>query len=108
MILTTTHAIEGRAIETYLGIVTAEVVYGSNFLRDWFAGVRNIVGGRTGSYEQVFQKGHDRAMQELTDRAKRLRADAVVGIAVQTGSITVDEKGALLLITATGTAVKFD
>lgn len=105
MILSTTHTIQGRQIEAYAGIVTAEVVYGSNFLRDWFASIRNIVGGRTASYEQVFEKGQERALQELTARAKKLRADAIVGISVQTGSISVDENGALLLITATGTAV---
>ncbi|MEM6446546.1 MAG: YbjQ family protein [Cyanobacteria bacterium J06642_2] len=106
MILSTTHEIQGQHIEAYLGIMTAEVVYGSNFLRDWFASIRNIVGGRTGSYEQVFEKGQERALQELTARAERKQADAIVGICVQTGSIVVDEKGALLLITATGTAVK--
>jgi len=106
MIITTTDIIETREVREYLGIVTAEVVYGSNALRDFFAGIRDIIGGRTGSYEEVFKKGQEDAIAELEKRARRLGADAVVGIEIDTGTINVDEKGALLLITATGTAVK--
>lgn len=106
MIVTTTDVIQGAVIETYLGIVTAEVVYGSNFLRDFFAGIRDVIGGRTGSYERLFEKGQQDAIAELQQRAQRLGADAVIGIEIDTGTINVDQKGALLLITATGTAVK--
>jgi uncharacterized protein YbjQ (UPF0145 family) len=106
MIVTTTDVIQGAAIEAYLGIVTAEVVYGSNFLRDFLAGIRDVIGGRTGSYEQLFEKGQREAILELQQRAQRLGADAVIGIEIDTGTINVDQKGALLLITATGTAVK--
>lgn len=60
MILTTTDVVQGAVVESYLGIVTAEVVYGSNALRNFFAGIRDIIGGRTGSYERVFEQGqHD-------------------------------------------------
>lgn len=106
MILTTTDIIQGAVVESYLGIVTAEVVYGSNALRDFFAGIRDIIGGRTGSYEEVFRKGQQDAISELQQRAQRLGADAVVGIEIDTGTINIDERGALLLITATGTAVR--
>ncbi|MFB8790785.1 MAG: YbjQ family protein [Potamolinea sp.] len=106
MILTTTDVIQGAVVEAYLGIVTAEVVYGTNALRDFFAGIRDVIGGRTGSYERVFEKGQQDALSELKQRAQRLGADAVVGIEIDTGTINVDQKGALLLITATGTAVK--
>lgn len=106
MIVTTTDIIQGATIEAYLGIVTAEVVYGTNALRDFFAGIRDVVGGRTGSYERVFEKGQQEAIAELQKRAQRLGADAVIGIEIDTGTINVDQKGALLLITATGTAVK--
>jgi uncharacterized protein YbjQ (UPF0145 family) len=106
MIVTTTDVIQGAVIEAYLGIVTAEVVYGSNFLRDFFAGIRDVIGGRTGSYERLFEKGQQDAIAELQQRAQRLGADAVIGIEIDTGTINVDQKGALLLITATGTAVK--
>ena len=106
MLLTTTDVIQGAVIQSYLGIVTAEVVYGSNFLRDFLASIRDIVGGRTGSYERLFEEGQRKAMEELEQRAQRLGADAVVGIAVDTGTISVDQSGVLLVITATGTAVK--
>ena len=106
MILTTTDVIQGAIVESYLGIVTAEDVYGTNAIRDFFAGIRDVIGGRTGSYEQVFQKGQQDAIAELQQRAQRLGADAVIGIEIDTGTINVDQKGALLLITATGTAVR--
>jgi uncharacterized protein YbjQ (UPF0145 family) len=106
MLLTTTDVIQGAVIQSYLGIVTAEVVYGSNFLRDFLASIRDIVGGRTGSYERLFEEGQRKAMEELEQKAQRLGADAVVGIAVDTGTINVDQSGVLLVITATGTAVK--
>jgi uncharacterized protein YbjQ (UPF0145 family) len=106
MLLTTTDVIQGAVIQSYLGIVTAEVVYGSNFLRDFLASIRDIVGGRTGSYERLFEEGQRKAMEELEQRAQRLGADAVIGIAVDTGTINVDQSGVLLVITATGTAVK--
>ncbi|BAZ19652.1 hypothetical protein NIES4073_05250 [Kalymmatonema gypsitolerans NIES-4073] len=106
MILTTTDVIQGTIIQSYLGIVTAEVVYGSNFLRDFFASIRDIIGGRTGSYERLFEEGQRKALEELERRALRLGADAVIGIEVDTGTINVDQSGVLILITATGTAVK--
>ncbi len=106
MILTTTDVIQGAVVESYLGVVTAEVVYGTNALRDFFAGIRDIIGGRTGSYEKVFKQGQEEAMAELEERARRKGADAVIGIEIDTGTINIDEKGALLLVTASGTAVK--
>jgi uncharacterized protein YbjQ (UPF0145 family) len=106
VIITTTDVVQGRTVESYLGVVTAEVVYGSNALRDFFAGIRDVIGGRTGSYERVFQRGQREALEELEQRASGLGADAVIGVEIDTGTINVDDKGALLLITATGTAVK--
>ncbi|UBF29184.1 YbjQ family protein [Kovacikia minuta CCNUW1] len=106
MILSTTDIVQGMTVTQYLGVVTAEVVYGSNALRDFFAGIRDMIGGRTGSYERVFEQGQREAIAELEKRAERLGADAVIGISVNTGTINIDETGALLLITATGTAVK--
>ncbi|MBW4533636.1 MAG: YbjQ family protein [Pleurocapsa minor HA4230-MV1] len=106
MLVTTTDTIQNQPIAAYLGVVTAEVVYGTNALRDLFAGIRDVIGGRTGSYEKVFEQGQQKAIAELKERAQRLNADAVVGIEIDTGTINVDNKGVLLLITATGTAVK--
>ncbi len=107
MLVTTTDTVQNQSIETYLGIVTAEVVYGTNVLKDFFAGIRDTLGGRTGSYEKVFEKGQQKAIEELKQRAQKLNADGVIGIEIDTGTISVDNKGVLLLITATGTAVKF-
>ena len=106
MILSTTDSLQGENIQIYLGIVTAEVVYGSNALRDFFAGIRDVLGGRTGAYERVFEKGQKDALKELEARAKRLGADAVIGVHIKTDTINIDEHGVLMLITATGTAVK--
>lgn len=106
MILSTTDVIQGATVEAYLGIVTAEVVYGSNALRDFFAGIRDIIGGRTASYERVFEQGQRDALAELEKRAERLGANAVIGIEIDTGTINLDQSGVLLLITATGTAIR--
>jgi uncharacterized protein YbjQ (UPF0145 family) len=105
MILSTTDVIQGAIVESYLGVVTAEVVYGTNALRDFFAGIRDIIGGRTASYERVFERGQQEALAELEQRAARLGANAVIGIQVDTGTINIDQTGSLLLVTATGTAV---
>ncbi len=106
MILATTDVIQGAIVDAYLGVVTAEVVYGSNALRDFFAGIRDIIGGRTGSYERVFERGHQDVLSELQQRANALGANAVIGIKMDTGSINIGETGTLLLITASGTAVR--
>jgi uncharacterized protein YbjQ (UPF0145 family) len=106
MILTTTDMLQDTQIQAYLGIVTAEVVYGSNALRDFFAGIRDIIGGRTASYERVFLQGQRDALAELEQRAKQMGANAVIGIELDTGTINIDQSGVLLLITATGTAVR--
>ncbi|NEQ32336.1 MAG: YbjQ family protein [Leptolyngbya sp. SIO4C5] len=106
MIVTTTDVLQGKVISDYRGVVTAEVVYGSNALRDFFAGIRDIIGGRTGAYERVFERGQREALEEIEQRAARLGADAVIGVRVTTDTINMDETGVLMLITATGTAVK--
>ncbi|MEM7063438.1 MAG: YbjQ family protein [Cyanobacteria bacterium P01_B01_bin.77] len=107
MILATTDTLQGKNIKQYLGIVTAEVVYGSNMLRDFFASIRDFWGGRTGSYERVFEQGQQDALKELQERASRLGADAVIGVQLKTDTINLDETGVLMLVTASGTAVKF-
>ena len=106
MILSTTDSIQGRPVQQYLGIVTAEVVYGSNMLRDFFASVWDFWGGRTGSYERVFERSQQDALKELEKRAQRLGADAVLGIQLKTDTINLDETGVLMLVTASGTAVR--
>ncbi len=108
MLITTTDTVHGYEVTEYLGIVTAEVVYGTNILRDFLAGIRDVIGGRTGSYEKVFEKGQIEAIKKLEKRAQKLAANGVIGIKVDTGTMNLDEKGVLFLITATGTAVQLE
>jgi Uncharacterized conserved protein len=104
MILTTTPTIEGRTIREYKGVVFGEVISGVNFLRDFAATIRNIVGGRSGSYEEELVNARNQAMNELADRAARLGADAVVGIDIDYE--VLGENNGMLMVTASGTAVK--
>ena len=80
MIMTTTNAIEGRPVSSYLGIVTSEVILGANVVRDFFASITDIVGGRSGAYESKLQEGREAALKELEDKARRLGSDAIIGI----------------------------
>ncbi len=105
MILTTTTAVEGRPVREYLGIVTGEAILGANIFRDLFASVRDIVGGRSGSYETVLRDARQTALAELSEEARKLGADAVVGIDLDYE--TLGQGGSMLMVTASGTAVKF-
>ena len=104
MILTTTPSVEGRTIAEYRGVVFGEVISGVNFLRDFAASIRNIVGGRSGSYEEELITARTQAMNEMSDRAARLGADAVVGIDIDYE--VLGENNGMLMVTASGTAVK--
>jgi uncharacterized protein YbjQ (UPF0145 family) len=104
MILTTTPTIEGRTIREYKGVVFGEVISGVNFIRDFAASIRNIIGGRSGSYEEELVRARNQAMDELADRAARLGADAVVGIDIDYE--VLGENNGMMMVTASGTAVK--
>ena len=104
MILTTTPTVEGRTITEYKGVVFGEVISGVNFIRDIAASIRNIVGGRSGSYEEELVKARNQAMDELANRAIEIGADAVVGIDVDYEVLGPDN--GMLMVTASGTAVK--
>lgn len=104
MILTTTPSIEGRTITEYKGVVFGEVISGVNFLRDIAANIRNVIGGRSGSYEEKLVEARDNAMNEMADKARRLGADAVVGIDIDYEVLGTDN--GMLMVTASGTAVK--
>ena len=80
MLLTTTPTIEGKPIREYKGIVTGETIIGANFMKDLFAGIRDIIGGRSGSYEKVLREAKDTALAEMEQRAASMGANAVVGI----------------------------
>ena len=104
MILSTTPTIEGRTITEYKGVVFGEVISGVNFLRDIAASIRNFVGGRSGSYEDELIKARTQAMDEMASRAMMLGADAVIGIDIDYE--VLGEGGGMLMVTASGTAVK--
>jgi uncharacterized protein YbjQ (UPF0145 family) len=104
MILTTTPSVEGRPISEYKGIVTGEAILGANIFKDLFAGIRDIVGGRSGAYEQELAKARTIAMEEMAAFATQLGADAVVGIDLDYE--TVGQGGSMLMVTASGTAVR--
>ena len=106
MILTTTPSVEGHTIKEYRGVVFGEVITGVNFIKDFAASIRNIVGGRSGSYERELIDARDQAMDEMAQRAAALGADAVVGIDIDYE--VLGENGGMLMVTASGTAVKLD
>ena len=106
MILTTTPQIEGHTIREYKGIVTGETIIGANFVKDFFAGIRDIVGGRSGSYEKVLIEAKETSMKEMTERAQRLGANAIVGIDIDYE--TVGQNGSMLMVATSGTAVVID
>ncbi len=103
MILSTTNNIEGRPVKNYLGIVTGETIIGANIVKDVFASIRDIVGGRSGSYEKVLREAKDTALKEMTENAKRLNADAILGVDLDYE--TVGNRGGMLMVTASGTAI---
>jgi len=104
MILTTTPTIEGRTIAEYKGVVFGEVISGVNFFRDFKASIRNIVGGRSGSYENELIKARSQALDEMAGRAAQLGGDTVVGIDIDYE--VLGENNGMLMVTASGTAVK--
>jgi uncharacterized protein YbjQ (UPF0145 family) len=100
--VTTTHGIEGRPASEYLGVVAGEAILGINVFKDIAAGFRNIVGGRSGKYEEELRKGRETAITEMADRAAALGADAVVGVKLDYETVG----GQMLMISASGTAVR--
>jgi uncharacterized protein YbjQ (UPF0145 family) len=103
MIVTTTNGVEGHRIVAYHGIVTGEAIFGANVFRDFFASIRDVVGGRSGSYERVLRDGRDTALREMMDEARRLGANAVVGVDLDYGAVGSNES--MMMVTASGTAV---
>jgi uncharacterized protein YbjQ (UPF0145 family) len=103
MLLTTTNNIEGRKVKQYIGIVTGEVILGANLFKDFFASIRDIVGGRSGSYERVLKEAKDNALQELTEKARAVGANAIIGVDLDYE--TLGANGSMLMVSASGTAV---
>ncbi len=91
-------------MKVYYGIVTGETIIGANFVRDFFAGIRDIIGGRSGSYEKVLREAKDTAIDEMASEAERLGANAVIGVSIDYE--TVGNNGSMLMVTCSGTAVE--
>jgi uncharacterized protein YbjQ (UPF0145 family) len=106
MIITTTPNIEGKPIREYLGVVTGEAVLGANLFRDLFAGIRDIVGGRSGSYEKELKKAREIAFEAIQTQASALGANAVVGVDIDYE--VLGEKNGMLMVSVSGTAVQTD
>ncbi len=103
MILSTTPTIEGRPIREYKGVVTGETIIGANIVKDFFAGIRDIVGGRSESYERVLREAKDTSLNEMAQRAQSIGANAIVGIDIDYE--TIGANGSMLMVATSGTAV---
>jgi uncharacterized protein YbjQ (UPF0145 family) len=103
MILSTTPQIEGHTIREYKGVVTGETIIGANMFKDLFAGIRDIVGGRAGSYENVLREAKDTSLREMMERAQTMGANAIVGIDIDYE--TIGSNGSMLMVATSGTAV---
>ena len=106
MIISTTPSLEGKRITNYYGVVTGETIIGANLFRDLFAGIRDIVGGRASSYEKVLREAKDAALKEMSERAEAMGANAIVGVDLDYE--TVGSNSSMLMVTASGTAVKIE
>ena len=104
MIVSTTSIIEGRPARDYLGVVTGEVIVGANIFKDLFASVRDIVGGRSGAYESSLRDARKTALAEMQEEARALGADAVIGVDLDYE--VIGQGGSMLMVSASGTAVK--
>ena len=104
MIVTTTTLIEGQPVQQYLGVVTGEVIAGANLVRDIFASITDIFGGRSGKYEEVLAKAREEALAEMQDKARAMGANAVIGVDIDYE--VLGKAGSMLMVSCTGTAVR--
>lgn len=102
MIVTTTSTLQGKEIEAYLDIVSGEVIMGANVVRDFLAGITDIIGGRSGTYESKLAEGREMALREMKDKARSLGANAVVGVDLDFETL----REGMMMVIATGTAVR--
>ena len=106
MVITTTPTIQGYEIGEYFGIVTGEAILGANIFKDLFASIRDIVGGRSAAYEGELRRARQIALEEMVQEAESLGADAIVGVDLDYETVGVGRGGNMLMVTASGTAVK--
>jgi uncharacterized protein YbjQ (UPF0145 family) len=107
MIVTTTPTLEGKTILAYHGVVAGEAILGANIFQDFFAGIRDIVGGRSAGYEKSLRQARETAVNEMIQAAQALGANAVIGVDLDYESIGVNNGGNMLMVSASGTAVKY-
>lgn len=105
MLVSTTPTIEGKRMTKYLGLVSGEAILGANIFKDLFAGIRDIVGGRSGAYEEELRKAKQIAIDEMIEQATALGANAVVGVDLDYETIGIGSGGNMLMVSASGTAV---
>jgi uncharacterized protein YbjQ (UPF0145 family) len=103
MIVTTTNIVQGQVVDAYLGLVTGETILGANIMKDVFAGIRDIVGGRSAAYEKELRRAREIAMQEMTAAAGELGANAVIGVDLDYETVA---GGNMLMVTVAGAAVR--
>lgn len=103
MLVTTTPNIEGKRVTKYCGVVAGEAILGANLFKDLFAGIRDLVGGRSATYERELQKARDMALEEMQERAQELGANAVIGVDLDYE--VMGERNGMLMVSASGTAV---
>lgn len=106
MLITTTHNVEGRRISQYIGLVNGEAIIGANLVRDFFANITDVVGGRSGAYEQGLREAKSIATKEMIEQAQRLGANAIIGVDLDFQ--TIGGSGSMLMVSANGTAVVLD
>jgi uncharacterized protein YbjQ (UPF0145 family) len=106
MLITTTNTVEGRKIVKYFGLVSGEAILGANIFKDLFAGIRDIVGGRSAAYERELKQAKDIAIQEMVEQAQAMGGNAVIGVDLDYE--TVGQSGSMLMVSACGTAVTIE
>ncbi len=106
MLITTTNTIEGKRVVAYYGIVSGETIIGANVVRDFFASITDVIGGRSGSYEKVLREAKDIALAEMGEQARKMGANAI--IAVDLDYETIGNNGSMLMVSASGTAVRVE
>ncbi|PJF45779.1 MAG: hypothetical protein CUN48_17155 [Candidatus Thermofonsia Clade 3 bacterium] len=106
MLVLTTHTLQGWKIQRYYGLVSGEAILGANIFKDFFAGIRDIVGGRSAAYEGELRKAKQLALNEMCEEARSMGANAVIGVDLDYETITGSHGGGMLMVTASGTAVQ--
>ncbi len=108
MLVLTTPTIEGKKITRYLGLVSGEAILGANIFKDLFAGIRDIVGGRSAAYEKELRQAKDIAVEEMKEQARAMNANAVIGVDLDYETIQIGQGGGMLMVSASGTAVTYE